>query len=118
MKYYTTYPHPPSKLTAAERFRLFFDIFNYTALPFYCFSRFNLPLHFTESTLVSGNIMPRHIVDLNDYVVEDWPSTSEGLERQAQEIETHYRTLFENPNIKSITWWGFTDGGWLKAPSG
>ena len=82
------------------------------------YSRFKLPLHFTENTLVSGKIMPPEIVDLNDYVVDEWPSDQEGLERQAQEVETHYRTLFADPNIESVTWWGFTDGGWLKAPSG
>lgn len=82
------------------------------------YSRFNLPIHFTENTIVSGNIMPPEIVDLNDYVVDEWPSTPEGLERQAQEVVTHYRTLFADKNIESITWWGFIDGGWLKAPSG
>lgn len=82
------------------------------------YSRFNLPLHFTENTIVSGKIMPPDIVDLNDYVVDEWPSTPQGLERQAKEVETHYRTLFADPNIESITWWGFNDGGWLKAPSG
>ncbi len=82
------------------------------------YSRFNLPIHFTENTLVSGEIMPGHIVDLNDYVVDEWPSTPEGLERQAAELESHYRTLFAHPNVESVTWWGFTDGGWLKAPSG
>lgn len=82
------------------------------------YSRFNLPIHFTENTIVSGKIMPPEIVDLNDYVVDEWPSTPEGLERQAQEVELHFRTLFADPNIESITWWGFTDGGWLKAPSG
>jgi len=82
------------------------------------YSRFNLPLHFTENTLVSGHIMPSHIVDLNDYVVDEWPSTPDGLERQAAELETHYRTLFADPHVQSVTWWGFTDGGWLKAPSG
>lgn len=59
--------------------------------------------------------MPGHIVDLNDYVVDEWPSTPEGLERQAAELESHYRTLFAHPNVESVTWWGFTDGGWLKA---
>ena len=82
------------------------------------YGRFRLPIHFTENTLVSGAIMPKHIVDLNDYQVEEWPSTSEGLERQAREVETHYTTLFENDLVDSITWWGFNDGGWLKAPSG
>ena len=33
------------------------------------FAGFGLPLHFTENTLVSGHIMPAHIVDLNDYQI-------------------------------------------------
>lgn len=82
------------------------------------YGRFRLPIHFTENTLVSGDIMPRHIVDLNDYQVDAWPSTPDGLERQAREVETHYTTLFENDLVESITWWGMLDGGWLKAPSG
>ena len=82
------------------------------------YGRFRLPIHFTENTLVSGQIMPPHIVDLNDYQVDEWPSTPDGLERQAREVETHYRTLFENPLVESVTWWGLLDGGWLKAPSG
>jgi GH35 family endo-1,4-beta-xylanase len=82
------------------------------------FSRFNLPLHFTETTLISGEIMPRHIVDLNDWQVDVWPSTPEGEARQAQETITHYEKLFAHPLVESITWWSFTDGLWLKAPSG
>ncbi len=82
------------------------------------YSRFGLPIHFTENTIVSGKIMPKEIVDLNDYQVAEWPSTPEGLDRQAQEVVTHYRTLFTDPNVVSATWWGFLDGGWLKAPSG
>jgi endo-1,4-beta-xylanase len=42
------------------------------------FTRFNLPIHFTETTLVSGQLMPPEIVDLNDYQVNDWPTTTEG----------------------------------------
>ena len=82
------------------------------------FSRFRLPIHFTENTIVSGHIMPSHIVDLNDYVVDSWPTTPEGEERQAREMVTHYKTLFEHPMIESITYWSFVDGGWLGAPSG
>ena len=82
------------------------------------YSRFKLPLHFTENTLVSGKIMPADIVDLNDYVVDEWPSTPDGLVRQAEEMTTHYKSLFEDPNVESVTYWGFIDGGWLKAPSG
>jgi endo-1,4-beta-xylanase len=82
------------------------------------FERFNLPIHFTETTLVSGQIMPPEIVDLNDYQVTDWPSTPEGEERQADETIQHYKTLFAHPLVESITWWDTFDGGWLNAPAG
>jgi GH35 family endo-1,4-beta-xylanase len=82
------------------------------------FARFGLPLHFTESTLVSGKIMPSDIVDLNDYQVEEWPTTPEGEARQAEEVVLHYKTLMSHPQVRAITWWGLEDGGWLKAPSG
>ncbi|KAA9150772.1 1,4-beta-xylanase [Microbacterium lushaniae] len=83
------------------------------------FARFGLPLQLTETTLVSGDLMPPHIVDLNDYVVEDWPSTPEGEERQADEIVRHYRTAFAHPAVESVTYWGLTDAGaWLGAPAG
>ena len=82
------------------------------------FSRFNLPLHFTETTLVSGRLMPPEIVDLNDYRVTDWPTTPDGEERQAKETITHYETLFAHPLVQSITWWDMVDGNWLNAPGG
>jgi len=82
------------------------------------FSRFGLPIHFTENTLVSGEIMPAHIVDLNDWQVDSWPSTPEGEERQAREITEMYSVLFAHPLVEAITTWDFNDGCWLKAPSG
>lgn len=82
------------------------------------FGRFNLPIHFTETTLVSGHLMPPEIVDLNDYQVKDWPSTPEGEERQANEAVTHYETLFAHPLVEGITWWDMQDGNWLNAPGG
>jgi endo-1,4-beta-xylanase len=82
------------------------------------FSRFKLPIHFTESTLVSGHLMPPEIVDLNDYQVEEWPTTPEGEERQAQEAIQHYKTLFAHPFVEGITWWDMSDGHWLNAPAG
>ncbi len=82
------------------------------------FSQFKLPIHFTENTLISGELMPPHIVDLNDWQVEEWPSTPEGEERQKNEIEEMYRILFSHPLIEAITTWDFRDGAWLKAPSG
>ena len=82
------------------------------------FSRFGLPIHFTENTLVSGELMPGHIVDLNDWQVDSWPSTPEGEERQAAEMEELYSILFAHPQVEAITTWDFNDGCWLKAPSG
>jgi GH35 family endo-1,4-beta-xylanase len=82
------------------------------------FERFNLPIHFTETTLVSGHLMPPEIIDLNDYQVQDWPTTPEGEDRQAEEAIQHYRTLFAHPLVEGITWWDMSDGGWLNAPAG
>ena len=82
------------------------------------FERFNLPIHFTETTMISGHLMPSEIVDLNDYQVTDWPTTPEGEERQAEETIQHYKTLFSHPLVEGITWWDLSDGGWLNAPAG
>jgi GH35 family endo-1,4-beta-xylanase len=82
------------------------------------FARFNLPIHFTETTLVSGQLMPPEIVDLNDYQVQAWPTTPAGEERQAEETLQHYKTLFSHPLVEGITWWDLSDGGWLNAPAG
>lgn len=83
------------------------------------FARHGLPLHLTETTLVSGDLMPPEIEDLNDFQPESWPSTPEGEERQAEEVVAHYRTLLAHPQVASITYWGITDrGAWLGAPAG
>ncbi|PPG43634.1 endo-1,4-beta-xylanase [Rathayibacter sp. AY2B5] len=83
------------------------------------FARFGLPLHWTETTLVSGELMPAEIEDLNDHVVEDWPTTPEGEARQADEMVRHYETLVAHPAVEAITYWGFDDAGaWLGAPGG
>jgi GH35 family endo-1,4-beta-xylanase len=82
------------------------------------FSRFGLPLHFTENTLISGDLMPGHIVDLNDWQVDSWPSTPEGEERQARELLEFYGILFSHPSVEALTTWCPIDGRWLKAPAG
>ena len=83
------------------------------------FARFGLPLHLTESSLVSGHLMPADIVDLNDYRIPEWPSTREGEARQADELVRHYRSLMSHPSVEAITYWGMTDAGaWLGAPIG
>jgi GH35 family endo-1,4-beta-xylanase len=83
------------------------------------FARYGLPIHFTESTLLSGHLMPPEIVDLNDYQIPEWPSTPEGEARQADEMVRHYRTLLTHPAVEAITYWGISDAGaWLGAPVG
>lgn len=82
------------------------------------YAGFGLPLHFTENTLISGDIMPPEIVDLNDYQVERWPSTPEGEERQCREWKEMYQILFSHPLVEAVTGWDFADGAWLHAPSG
>jgi len=82
------------------------------------FSTFGLPLHFTEINMVSGDLMPAHIGDLNDFVPEEWASTPEGEARQAEDAATFYKWLYDCPLIEAVTYWSFVDGGWLNAPAG
>lgn len=83
------------------------------------FARYGLPLHMTETTLVSGHLMPPEIVDLNDYQVPQWPTTPEGEARQADDMVRHYRSLVAHPAVQAINYWGLTDdGAWLGAPVG
>ncbi len=83
------------------------------------FTRFGLPLHFTENTLVSGDLMPSSVGDLNDHQVPSWPSTPEGEQRQADEVARHYRTLWSHPAVHAVNYWGLSDAGaWLGAPVG
>ncbi|MGN6445076.1 endo-1,4-beta-xylanase [Amnibacterium sp.] len=83
------------------------------------FARFGLPLHMTETSLVSGHLMPPGIEDLNDYRIPEWPSTEEGEARQADELVRHYRTLVGHPAVEVVNYWGLTDAGaWLGAPVG
>ncbi|WP_144018939.1 endo-1,4-beta-xylanase [Demequina sp. NBRC 110056] len=83
------------------------------------FSRFGLPLQLTEVSLVSGELMPGHVVDLNDHQVEEWPTTPEGEARQADELERFHRQMLAEPAVESITLWGLSDAdAWLGAPSG
>ena len=83
------------------------------------FGAFGLPLQFTETTLVSGEPMPQHIVDLNDYQVDHWPTTPAGEARQADEVTRMYRQAVEHPLVESVTYWGLCDRDmWLGAPGG
>jgi hypothetical protein len=51
-------------------------------------------------------------------LVDSWPTTPEGEERQAREIVEMYTILFSHPLVEAITTWDAVDGKWLKAPSG
>jgi len=83
------------------------------------FARFGLPIHMTETSLVSGDLMPHDIVDLNDFQVKSWPSTPDGEARQAGQIAGYYRTLLAHPAVQAVTYWGLTDRtAWLGAPIG
>lgn len=82
------------------------------------FSRFGLPIHFTENTLISGHLMPPEIVDLNDYQIPEWPTTPEGEQRQAEQTLEMLNILFSHPLVQAMTIWDATDGCWLGAPSG
>ncbi len=79
------------------------------------FSRFGKPLHFTETSIVSGGTRTglnyRHKYD-------DWPTNPEGEEEQEKQVVEFYKQVFSHPSVKAITWWDLQDGMWLGAPSG
>ena len=82
------------------------------------FETFGKPIHFTENTFVSGDLMPAHIVDLNDWRVPEWPTTPAGEDRQARDFLTMLDELFAHPQVEAFTNWDFCDGAWLGAPAG
>jgi endo-1,4-beta-xylanase len=75
------------------------------------YGKLGLPLHFTETTIVSG---PRKGPG------ENWgESTADGEARQAELTTKFYRTLFAHPAVQAITWWDFSDlGAWQGAAAG
>lgn len=75
------------------------------------YATLGLPLHFTETTIVSG---PRPGPG------ENWGTTTpEGEERQAEQTAKFYLALFAHPAVQAITWWDFSDhGAWQRAPAG
>ncbi len=78
------------------------------------FGRFGVPLHFTETTILSGE--PRPYSPRTD---RPWPSTPEGERRQADEVERFYTLLFSHPKVEAITWWDLSDRrAWRRAPAG
>jgi hypothetical protein len=72
------------------------------------FAKFGKPLHFTETTVVSG---PKKS--------SGWTTTPDGEKRQAEDVAEFYRVLFSHPAVEAITWWDFTDqNAWQRAPAG
>lgn len=73
------------------------------------FGRFGVPLHFTETTILSG-------ARTSDGFEATNPT---GEERQAEAVERFYTVLFSHPSVEAITWWDFSDrGAWQRAPAG
>jgi GH35 family endo-1,4-beta-xylanase len=75
------------------------------------YAPFGVPLHFTETTLVSG---------LRLGPGENWGATTpEGEAKQAEDTIKFYTTLFAHPAVEALTWWDFSDHGcWQGAPGG
>ena len=72
------------------------------------FAKFGKPLHFTETTIVSG---PR--------TNQGWNTTPQGEKLQAEKVAQFYTVLFSHPAVEAITWWDFTDqGAWQRVPAG
>jgi len=73
------------------------------------FAQFGVPLHFTETTIVSG---PK--------TDSGWSETTSELEeKQAKEVERFYTVLFSHPAVEAITWWDFSDfHAWQGAAAG
>jgi hypothetical protein len=82
------------------------------------FAMFGKPLHFTELTIVSGELgwdLEQKRKDSNF----QWITTAEGEEQQAWQVEEFYTVLFSHPAVEAVTWWDFTDqNAWQGAPAG
>ena len=77
------------------------------------YSQFDVPLHFTELTILSGDLKR------NRDESKPWETTPEGEAIQASEVERVYTILFSHPAVEAITWWDFADyHAWQGAPAG
>ncbi|UCH36016.1 MAG: endo-1,4-beta-xylanase [Armatimonadota bacterium] len=80
------------------------------------YGRFGIPIHFTETTVLSGQLKRRGDGDEGR---ADWPTTPWGEQSQARYVEQLYRLLFSHPRVEAITWWDFSDlNAWQRAPAG
>ncbi|MCX6004186.1 MAG: endo-1,4-beta-xylanase, partial [Chloroflexi bacterium] len=78
------------------------------------FKDFDVPIHFTEVTVLSGD--PK--IGIGDSAQpSSWPTMQEGEIAQAAYVEKFYTLLFSHPSVQAITWWDFSDlGAWQGAP--
>jgi endo-1,4-beta-xylanase len=75
------------------------------------FGPLGLPLHFTETTILSG----RRNQDKGTWDASDPESEAS----QADAVARFYTTLFAQPAVRAITWWDFSDyHSWQRAPAG
>ena len=80
------------------------------------FSQFGRPIHFTETTVLSG---PTRTVDFNAPPPTDWNTDAQDESAQADYVTQFYTVLFSHPSVRAITWWDFSDkNAWLNAPAG
>ena len=78
------------------------------------FGALGLPLHFSEVTLLSGDLQTNP-----NALPSPWPSTPEGEARQAEDVVNFYTMAYACPAVQSITWWDISDkGAWKGAPAG
>lgn len=80
------------------------------------FKDFNVPLHFTEVTVLSGDLKTD---DDWDSYHPGWDTTPEGEALQVEYVAALYTILFSHPSVQAITWWDLSDlGAWQGAPAG
>jgi len=75
------------------------------------FAAFGVPIHFTETTIVSGRRIRGR---------RRWgPTEPESEKKQAEEAVRFYTVLFSHPAVTAVTWWDFSDArAWQGAPAG
>ena len=79
------------------------------------FAAFGKPIHFTETTVISGPARDYSYTAPNP----GWNTTPEDEAKQAAYVSRFYTILFSHPSIRAITWWDFSDrNAWMEAPAG
>ena len=75
------------------------------------FHKLGLPIHFTETTMLSGTRETRNEAS--------GPTTPQEEAVQAEQASNFYTMLFAHPAVRATTWWDFSDyHAWQHAPAG